>query len=419
MDELIRQQAKEWRNSLTDNQREELDIFNYRIHKLSYENDKEIKNLLEKFELEKKTLITKNDEEKQKIKEEYNNELKITTRNLNKKYKNDIDYKDNQIKEKEIQLQEKDKLMLKLCNKTVKIEKDETKLDLILDAVQSLNRKNKSPQKLGNEGENIIDCIIYKYFENFELINTSKIKNNGDRILNVNDCSILLEIKNCVQNGFIRHYNEYRKQILTDLIISKKDKNINCGILVNVEETYLQNKNFMSYEILSTEEGNIFLLFLTNVKKYDFLLPNSIKLCCVISKLIRENNINEIINFIENNVHSINEIIKEMTDNKKKIEDISKSNEKHIKILLNFIDNLQALLKFKSKDMSHVKKLKICNKNDKELNIIIDIFNELLQKHGKVRTVDLKERLKSTYASYSRVSKLGGIKAILEKYELK
>lgn len=292
-----------------------------------------------------------------------------------------------------------EKLESDIISKDVQIScLENTNTDEIRKIYDYISRDNKTNKELGEEGENAVDNLIHNNYENYEIIDTSREKNKGDRILITEGVNIVLEVKNVSQNSLLSNLKSYRTQLLNDVTILRKTNYTNVGILVSVNDITFNNKNVLKYEIVDTEFGEICMFYCSNVLKCPEIFVACTKLCVLISKLLyRTNNDNQIIQSkINIVVPIINNIIINMSDNNQILDKLLKSNKKCTSEIMNI--------------------LSILKPEESKTEIVLEIYNNMKEIHKNVTRNILTKQLELAGYSKSYLTDVGGIRKIETLY---
>jgi hypothetical protein len=193
--------------------------------------------------------------------------------------------------------------------------------DLIL---QTMHYK-KQNSELGNDGEELIDSLIYEKYPDCEITDTSGYKNKADRLISFNDFSVLIESKNVKQetlNGCMKRYSE---QITTDLI---KEHNIRVGILASVRDVTFNGGDYFKVETVQTSSGTVCIIYCSNIKNQPFLLYSAIQLSRKLHHILSSECDNtSVLDAIRTSIPAINGILIGLNKNQTMIDALSESNK--------------------------------------------------------------------------------------------
>lgn len=371
------------------------------VNSLQKENEEQLKQKLDFFEKENELKIKEKDVEIEKIKNKYQDKLNSVESDIENKYEKDILKLKNEIKNRDMKIQEREFFIEKSQN---------NQMNEIKEMFGKLERKNKSNYILGAEGENLFDELVLKEYEDVEIINTSKEKNNGDRILKINKVNILIEIKNVSQTTLYSHIQEYRRQIVNDLTISKKSDNINVGILVSIDDTKFVGEQLLNYEFINTENGKMCLIYCANVKEMPFLLYSSIKLAKMISCFLEDidKDDTELVTILNMSIPIFNNMIKSLKKDHSVLEELQKSNKENRYIIQKFLDNISCLI-----DLDTKKEL---DKTELLLKDVFGMCKEIEDSEKKLTYPTLQKKCVEKGMPKHVLRALGGFKKIYSMY---
>jgi hypothetical protein len=194
--------------------------------------------------------------------------------------------------------------------------------------LQTLHFK-KQQVELGNDGESLIDSLVYDKYPDCIIEDTSGFKNKGDRILKFRECSVLIESKNVKQETLSGSMKRYSEQITTDLIKEYAVNNTRVGILVSIRDVTFNGGDYFKLEIAPTKNGNVGIVYCSNVKNNPFLLYSAIQLAKKLNIILdNEADETELLDTIKNCIPAINGIMTVVSKNQSSLEQICESNKK-------------------------------------------------------------------------------------------
>lgn len=245
---------------------------------------------------------------------------------------------------------ENSELLLKLREKEYLISNINThETDVIYELkdliLQTMHYK-KSNSDLGNDGEELIESLIYSKYTDCDIIDTSGIKNKGDRIIAFDDYSVLIESKNVKQETLNSNMKRYTDQITTDLI---KEQNIRVGILVSIRDVTFNGGDYFKLETIQTSAGTMCVIYCSNIKQQPFLLYSAIQLARKLTTILEFNNCDDkIMDTIRSSIVTVNETLIVVSKNQTMLENICESNkliftclEKTLKTLTDTVNEKQ------------------------------------------------------------------------------
>lgn len=407
----------------------ELKEYRVTLESETIKNIEEVKTMYELKieELNKEYNKTKLEIEQLKIK--YENEIKhrdneislfdkskkLAEKDIEHKFKEKLLQLESKLEQKEQQIRERDFSIEKLKNQSFdEMEKytrenfRETRdnINEVKTLVESLKRSTKTNVQLGLEGEQIVDEILYKNYSDILINDTSTKKGDGDRIVTINNTSVILEIKNVKQSSLINNINKYKKQIIEDLTNSSKSNNINVGILVSIDDTEFNGSQYMTYEIVNTDRGQIGIICCSSVSKYPFILLSSIRLAVVLSKILYETtrDDDDLLILLKTQLPIIQDLIMKLGKDFDKLEELQYSNKQSVFLLNKFIISVAKLIDYDY------------NNHQLRDNILLDdvknVYLEMKENNNNITAFSLQKVCIEKGLPKSIIRTLGGFKRI-------
>lgn len=298
------------------------------------------------------------------------------------------------IKEKELTI---DKLISELVNK-VETSNNETnlKFDSISDSLNKLNPFKNSDK--GLIGESIVDNIINKrWAHDNAIVDTSREKGKGDRIVSIDGTDIIIECKNLAQTSLYSSLGKYKKTLVNDIATVKETDGITVGILCNVSSANFRCGDKLIYHMENTHIGKVFIICVTDVESNPFILKAAVNLACVMSELIKNNEFsqnNDILNVIHDVFPKLNQLSETVINNTKLLENLKKNNKIVRNSVEHVIDSMRYVINPEMKDTTKNK-----------LNCIVDFYKKL--NDPKITLQLFKEKCLKNNIDISVVRKFG------------
>ena len=136
--------------------------------------------------------------------------------------------------------------------------------------------------ELGNDGESLIDDLLYSRYSNCTIEDTSGTRNKGDRIVHFGTTRILIEVKNVKQETLSGNMKKYTQQITTDLL-KEFNSGIKIGLLVSTRNVTFPGGDYFKFESINNKSG---IVYCSNVKQEPFLLYSAIDLAKKLTELL-------------------------------------------------------------------------------------------------------------------------------------
>lgn len=194
--------------------------------------------------------------------------------------------------------------------------------------------QNKSPNEKGLEGELEFDAIVQECVGlELEIIDTSALKGNGDRILQNKDVKIMVEVKNVERRTIMSKFNTYKEQLRVDL--ENNSDNINVGILAVMPRNTCLRSN-KKLEIINVNNGKHIIIAIADIQSNTFLVDIAIRLAIYMTNVL--NNL-----YSDNDKNAINEVVRSCSIIEKLLIHLKK-NKKLIKDLENSTNDIENTL---------------------------------------------------------------------------
>jgi hypothetical protein len=248
-------------------------------------------------------------------------------------------------------VQEKDNLINKLISELSTSQETKNKIDVIIDSIHTVNTKNNIK---GLAGELLVDSIINSRWSGDEtLVDTSRIKGKGDRIVHLDKVDIIVEVKNLAQSTMNSSLKKYKQTLINDIVDAKESDGICVGVLCNTSPASFKCDDKLTYQMENTKVGKVFIICVTNVQEYSFLLKAALHLACVITELIKDSEYaqnQDLLNVIREIFPTLNEILLTVLSSGKLINNLKTNNATVKRSIENVIDSIKCVLNPEIKD---------------------------------------------------------------------